>query len=235
MVSLLVHAVLLWTLLPHDAAGGMPDTPATIEVEMVNQPEQAKGTPAVQPTQAAPPPPPAPAPEAPQQPKGELPPPAPPTPQPPEPNPQPQSPPPPTPQPAAPSPAPPPQQQAPAGPSAPPSSVHLGEGDDDVGAFSVTGDNVVPPRLDARVHNKAPVYPEDAIRRHAGGVVGVRIHVTETGTPAYVDIIHSSGDASLDGSVREAVMLWRFQPASDRGRPVAFDYVMNFDFSMTRH
>jgi protein TonB len=98
----------------------------------------------------------------------------------------------------------------------------------------VTGDNVVPPRPDARFHNKAPVYPDDAVRRHAQGVVGVRIHVTETGTPVYVDVIHSSGDASLDNSVREAVMLWRFQPASDHGSPVPFDSPMNFDFSMKR-
>jgi protein TonB len=234
ITSVLLHSAVIWALVPHNAARMSADQPATIEVEMVNQPPEQQGTPAVQPTQPPPtpkptPPPvpqppapqPPPAPELPPEPKGVLSPAAPPA----------------TPQQSAPqqeAPPPPPMQQAPPGPPTPPASVNLGGANEDQEALSVTGDNVVPPRPDARIHNKPPPYPLDAVRRHAEGVVGVRIHVTENGTPGYVDVIHSSGDASLDRSVRDAVMLWRFDPARDHGTPIPFDYTMNFEFSMNR-
>lgn len=258
----MLHAAVVWTLLPHGAARPVAETPATIEIEMITQEAEHKGKPATSqtqpppsPTPSPPPSPPTPAvepqpvtqpqppaPERPTEQQAELPPPAPPAEapqpshQPPQQQPkdsqaatEPQS------QPTPPAEALAQQEtRAPPGPPSPPASVNLGNGDEDQDPLSVRGDNVVPAKPDALVHNKPPIYPIDAVRRHAEGTVGVRIHVMESGTPAYVDVLHSSGDASLDQSVREAVMLWRFQPASDHGMPVPFDYVMNFDFNLTR-
>jgi protein TonB len=129
-------------------------------------------------------------------------------------------------------PAPQPQREAPPGPPVTQSSVNLGGSDEDRESLSVTGDNVVPPRPDGLVHNKPPSYPAEAARRHAEGTVGLRVHVTENGTPGWVDIVHSSGDSSLDETARNAVALWRFQPARDHGTAVPFDYQLNVEFKM---
>jgi protein TonB len=110
--------------------------------------------------------------------------------------------------------------------------VNLGTADEDQEGLSVTGRNVVPPRPDAAVRNKPPRYPSDAVRRHAEGSVGLRVHVTELGVAAWVEVIASSGDGSLDRAARDAVALWRFQPAQDAGRPVAFDYDFEIRFRM---
>jgi protein TonB len=91
---------------------------------------------------------------------------------------------------------------------------------------------VVAPRPDALAHNRPPGYPSDAVRRHAEGTVVLMVHVTEDGTPAWVDVRTSSGDASLDRSAKEAVALWRFQPARAGGKTVPFDYELAIHFSL---
>ncbi len=110
--------------------------------------------------------------------------------------------------------------------------MNLGDADDDQDPLRVTGDNVVPPRPDAVFHNKPPSYPADAARRHHEGIVVVRARVGTAGVPEAVDVVSSSGDASLDRAAREAVQLWRFQPARNKGAAVPFDYEASISFKL---
>ena len=198
-LSLLAHAAVAWLLLPHGAVRAGGAEPAPIEVELVDQAPQVKGTPAD--AAGAPPPspetPPLRAAEA-----GEAPPP------------------------------PPPSRPSPPSPQGTNAAVNLGAADEDVEGLTVTGRNVVPPRPDATVRNKPPGYPAEAVRRRAEGVVGLLVHVAENGVPLGVEVTGSSGDASLDRSAREAVALWRFQPARSGGAAVPFDYEMSISFRM---
>ena len=215
----MLHAAGLWLLLPHGAgrkAIGLADPPL-IEIEMVNEPERQKGQPSPGPT-APPPAPPAeaapdPRPQSPPEPErltepdGVLPPP--PSPQAPQ---------------AQPTPPAPPGRSAAA-------AVNLGNSDEDQEALSVTGDNVVPPRPDAVFRNKPPVYPAAAARRGREGVVHIRARVGTGGVPETVQVVGSSGDASLDRAARDAVELWRFEPARNNGVPVPFDYEVSIAFT----
>lgn len=203
--SLLVHAAVVWVLLPHGAGRADQAQPAVIEVELVDQAPQVKGAPAASPEQ---PPPVPPTPDVSTADKGALPPPPPPS---------------------------PPPREAPPAPAVQSSSVNLGGSDEDLEGLTVTGRNVVPPRPDATVRNRPPGYPPDAVRRHAEGTVGLLVHVAENGVPLGVEVIESSGDASLDRSAREAVALWRFQPAREAGAAVPFDYEMSISFRMGEH
>lgn len=128
-------------------------------------------------------------------------------------------------------PPPPPAPKSRPGPTSPP-AVNLGGAAQDQDPLLVTGPNVVPPRPDATVHNRPPSYPADAGRRGAQGVVRLIIHVTESGAVAWVDVAQSSGDPSLDQAARNAVALWRWQPARQGGVPVPFDYEQTFEFTI---
>lgn len=127
-------------------------------------------------------------------------------------------------------PPPPPAPQAPAGPTRF-AAVNLGDAAEDQDDLLVTGANVKPARPEAAFHNKPPAYPADAVRRGSEGTVGLLIHVTEAGTTAWVDVSQSSGDPVLDRAAREAVSLWRFQPARSGGAAVPFDYPINIRFN----
>ncbi len=218
-VSLLLHAAAVWLLLPHGDGRGEPAAPPVIEIEMIDQVAKVRGAePAPPAEQPAQPPPPAepPAPEAPNLPPE----PAAPAPPPPAPD-------------AVPSPPAPQARPAPPGPAA--AAVHLNGDEDDQDPLLVTGQNVVPPRLDARIRNRPPAYPADAARRGAQGTVGLLLHVTEQGVVAWVDIVESSGDSSLDRTAQEAVSLWRFQPARAGGNTVPFDYPQRIHFGIDSH
>lgn len=67
----------------------------------------------------------------------------------------------------------------------------------------------------------APAYPRDALMANAQGTVVLRVLVGEDGTPLEVSIEQSSGNRSLDNAARTQVLRrWKFQPATDNGRPV---------------
>lgn len=128
----------------------------------------------------------------------------------------------------------PPPPDAPPEPRAarPAPQMNLSGADEDRDPMLVTGDHVVPARPDGRVQNKAPAYPPDAARRGSQGLVGLVIHITEDGTPAWVDVRVSSGDPVLDNAARDAVSAWRFQPARAGGAAVPFDYPYNIIFAL---
>jgi protein TonB len=66
-----------------------------------------------------------------------------------------------------------------------------------------------------------PAYPTDARRRAEQGTVRCRLHVRDDGTIEFVEVLVSSGSERLDGAAVDALARWRFEPARQRGRPVA--------------
>jgi periplasmic protein TonB len=95
----------------------------------------------------------------------------------------------------------------------------------------VLGGPVIPASQDSRYRNRPPVYPRDAQIRGETGTVEVLIHVTEAGLTGGVDLVSSSGSASLDRAAVDAVWKWHFRPALKEGRSVAFDLPFRFEFA----
>lgn len=76
-----------------------------------------------------------------------------------------------------------------------------------------------------------PVYTEDARQNHIEGTVYVKIHVTSSGTVQVLGISSGLGHG-LDQSAVRAAQEMRFQPASQDGRPVDWDGVVNINFQI---
>jgi periplasmic protein TonB len=72
----------------------------------------------------------------------------------------------------------------------------------------------------AYLNNPAPRYPIRAFRQKAQGTVIVRAEVLPDGNSGKVVLHQSSGHESLDTAAVETVRKWRFQPATDDGKPV---------------
>jgi periplasmic protein TonB len=68
--------------------------------------------------------------------------------------------------------------------------------------------------------NRAPTYPETALRRGEQGRVLLRVDVSGDGTPLAVELATTSGHPSLDSAALSAVRQGRFVPATEAGRPV---------------
>ena len=69
--------------------------------------------------------------------------------------------------------------------------------------------------------NRAPAYPEIALRRHEAGRVMLRVSVSAHGRPLEVDVAKTSGYPILDSAALSAVRQWQFIPAMQAGTPVA--------------
>ena len=79
----------------------------------------------------------------------------------------------------------------------------------------------------------APGYPRDALLAGAQGTVTLRVLVDVDGSPLEVSIEHSSGNRSLDNAARSQVLRrWKFQPATDGGRPVQAYGLIPVDFKL---
>jgi periplasmic protein TonB len=80
---------------------------------------------------------------------------------------------------------------------------------------------LVPPRPVAGMEtNRAPTYPEIARRRGEEGRVVLRVSVSVDGMPLDVEVMGTSGHASLDSAALSAVRKWRFIPATRAGKSV---------------
>jgi protein TonB len=101
--------------------------------------------------------------------------------------------------------------------------------DSESNAEVISGD-VLPASPDDRFRNRPPPYPEDAARRGEHGSVTVMIHVGANGAASGVDVVESSGSASLDRAAVAAVRTWHFHPALKDSEPVPFDMPFRFDF-----
>ena len=81
---------------------------------------------------------------------------------------------------------------------------------------------LIPPRPVAGMEtNRAPTYPEIALRRGEAGRVMLRVSVSVHGRPIEVDVAQSSGYPILDSAALSAVRQWQFIPATQAGTPVA--------------
>ena len=97
---------------------------------------------------------------------------------------------------------------------------------------------VVPPAPIARgsdtpvpISQPAPRYPQEALRRNAGGTVRVKVTVAADGSVDRLDVAESSGNRYLDRAAMEAVRRWRFQPAVRDGQTVVADVVVPIVFN----
>lgn len=68
--------------------------------------------------------------------------------------------------------------------------------------------------------NPPPEYPPQAIAARQQGTVVLRLHISRDGRVERLELIESSGHASLDGAAATAVMRWRFDPARSAGLAV---------------
>jgi protein TonB len=87
----------------------------------------------------------------------------------------------------------------------------------------VLGGRVLPASPDNRFRNRPPIYPDEAAIHGEHGSVLLIIHVSDAGLPTGVDVVESSGVASLDQAATAAVRKWRFRPALQEGRAIPFD------------
>jgi len=121
--------------------------------------------------------------------------------------------------PSAPAPAPAPTEvpilktEPPALPTAAPAPVRLTV---KAGALVALEEVDRPPRV-ARVVK--PVYPPLALQARIGGIVILRVLVSEQGAPAEIEVLRP-GRAGLTESAVRAVKEWTFEPASKDGVPV---------------
>jgi protein TonB len=99
-------------------------------------------------------------------------------------------------------------------PSAARSEGSVGEGS---GAFTAGPTGFNPPRPLAEI---VPVYPLSARRAGLEGLVKVAAFVDASGCVTQAEVVVSSGHASLDRAVLEAVQRSLFSPALQDGKPV---------------
>ncbi len=109
--------------------------------------------------------------------------------------------------------------------------INLG-GTDSLSYVLVEGDQVIPAGPDPKVHNREPVYPDEAVRRGQQGVVTLLIQVSPDGLASDVDIARSSGFTLLDRAARDAVTTWRFVPAVRDGQPISSSMSMRIKFEL---
>jgi periplasmic protein TonB len=109
--------------------------------------------------------------------------------------------------------------------------MNLG-GTDSLTNAVVTGEDVIPARVDATWRNREPVYPRAAALRGEEGAVILLVHVSPMGLASGVQVVQSSGFGRLDQSARDAVATWRFVPAVRDGLPVPFDVPVRVVFEL---
>lgn len=80
--------------------------------------------------------------------------------------------------------------------------------------------------------NRKPEYPRLSRQLEEQGTVVLRVLVRADGTAGAVEIRTSSGSALLDQSARNAVQTWRFNPATQDGRPVDEWFLIPIPFKL---
>jgi periplasmic protein TonB len=77
-----------------------------------------------------------------------------------------------------------------------------------------------------------PIYPPDSVSNGEEGVVGLTVSVSADGKAQDVVISNSSGYSRLDRSAKQAVLRYRFKPATRGGLPIPYKYHFNIAFRM---
>jgi protein TonB len=97
--------------------------------------------------------------------------------------------------------------------AAPPAGPAAGE----PGAGAAEEAALVPPRIKRVVK---PSYPPIALRQRIGGIVILRVLVSETGQPREVEVLRGVR-GGLSDAAAAAVRRWTFEPATRNGEPVS--------------
>ncbi|HVS10616.1 MAG TPA: TonB family protein [Planctomycetota bacterium] len=66
-----------------------------------------------------------------------------------------------------------------------------------------------------------PAYPRESVGRGEEGTVLLRLSISARGGVASVEIVESSGHLRLDRAARDALLAWRFEPATLASEPIA--------------
>ena len=77
-----------------------------------------------------------------------------------------------------------------------------------------------------------PTYPPDSLNNGEEGVVGVSVSVAADGKPLDVIISKSSGYSRLDRAAKQAILRYRFKPATRGGIPIPYKYHFNVNFKL---
>ena len=80
--------------------------------------------------------------------------------------------------------------------------------------------------------NIKPSYPPMSKRLSEQGTVVLRVLVKSDGTAGTIEIKSSSGFPRLDQAAIDAVKTWRFNPATNDGKPVDEWYPAPFTFKL---
>ncbi len=80
--------------------------------------------------------------------------------------------------------------------------------------------------------NPPPNYPNEAIRDRLQGTVVLRLEVDSTGQVTRVEVVQSSGHASLDQAAVDAVQRWHGQPARRFGKSISSKEVLPIRFRL---
>lgn len=111
--------------------------------------------------------------------------------------------------------------------------ITIGGNDSDTNTIVTSfGPYIVPASVDARYHNRNPIYPDAAALLAEQGAVILLIHVSPEGLPSGIDIEQSSGYADLDRAASDAVSSWHFLPAVKDGQPIPFDMPLRIVFQL---
>lgn len=78
-----------------------------------------------------------------------------------------------------------------------------------------------------------PVYPADSKSNGEEGVVGLTVSVSADGQAQNVVISKSSGYSRLDRSAKQAVLRYRFKPATRGGMPIPYKYHFDVVFRIS--
>ncbi len=79
-----------------------------------------------------------------------------------------------------------------------------------------------------------PAYPPASRRANEEGTVRLKVLVDENGRPKDVQVAQTSGFTRLDDAAKQAVRRWRFQAATDSGRPIAAWTQVAITFQLTQ-
>ena len=71
-----------------------------------------------------------------------------------------------------------------------------------------------------KLNASAPRYPPVALQSRIGGTVVLGLSLDASGTVLAVEVVKSSGHASLDASAVAEAYWWTFTPARQDGTPV---------------
>jgi periplasmic protein TonB len=78
--------------------------------------------------------------------------------------------------------------------------------------------------------NMPPAYPESARKKGAEAVVKLKVRISATGEVTDVTLL--AGDEPFAAAAIAAVKAWRYQPATDEGKPVASTRIVSIPFRL---